>query len=67
MEQLLQDMPITKADGSLGLLHHGTFGDAVHSRLPQYDVSKITDSVCVCVVRVCSLSLSLGRVHGDNL
>jgi len=43
MELLLQDMPINKADGTLGLLHHGTFGDAVHSRLPQYDLSKITD------------------------
>lgn len=45
MEQLLQDMPINKADGSKGLLHHGTFGDAVHERLPLYDVSKVTDSV----------------------
>lgn len=45
MEQLLQDMPINKADGSKGLLHHGTFGDAVRDRLPMYDVSKVTDSV----------------------
>jgi hypothetical protein len=46
MEQLLQDMPIVKADGSHGLLHHGTFGDELLNRLPQYDVSKVTDSVC---------------------
>jgi indoleamine 2,3-dioxygenase len=48
MEKLLQDMPIIKADGSHGLLHYGTFGDELMSRLPQYDLSKVTDSVCLC-------------------
>jgi len=42
LEQLLQEMPITKKNRQPGLLANGKFGDAVKD-LPLYDVSKIDD------------------------
>ena len=43
LESLLQKMPITKKDGSAGLLAKGDFGAAVDGELPLYDVTKIDD------------------------
>jgi indoleamine 2,3-dioxygenase len=43
LEDLLQRMPLRLADGKLGLLHHGTFGDAINNELPVYNVDNITD------------------------
>ncbi|KAG0256117.1 hypothetical protein DFQ27_005892 [Actinomortierella ambigua] len=43
LEELLQKMSLTLPDGSPGLLAQGKFGDACKS-LPQYDLSKVTDS-----------------------
>lgn len=61
-------MPINKADGSLGHLHFGTFGENLE-RLPKYDISKITDSVrisfflllvlCVIVFNLCQHILGI--------
>ncbi len=43
LEQLLQRMPVRTRDGKPGLLHYGSFGDAVKSELPIYNVDSITD------------------------
>ncbi|KAF9969296.1 hypothetical protein BGZ73_008396 [Actinomortierella ambigua] len=43
LEELLQKMTLTLPDGSPGLLAQGKFGEACKS-LPQYDLSKVTDS-----------------------
>jgi indoleamine 2,3-dioxygenase len=43
LEDLLQRMPVRTADGKLGLLHHGTFGDAINKELPVYNVDSISD------------------------
>ncbi|PVU89652.1 hypothetical protein BB561_005246 [Smittium simulii] len=43
METILEEMPLNPVAGGKGLLYHGTFGDAVHQRLPLYDVANITD------------------------
>ena len=42
-EQLLQAMPVTRADGKPGLLATGDFGAAVDKELKVIDVSDITD------------------------
>ena len=44
LEELLQKMPLKLKDGSPGLLSKGEFGQAVESKLPLYDVSKINDT-----------------------
>lgn len=43
LEDLLQRMPVRMANGKPGLLHYGTFGDAVNNELPVYNVDTISD------------------------
>ncbi|PVU87024.1 hypothetical protein BB560_006566 [Smittium megazygosporum] len=43
MEDLLNEMPLFLPNGKRGLLWEGKLGDAIHSKLPLYDVSSITD------------------------
>lgn len=43
LEDLLQRMPVRMANGKPGLLHHGTFGDAINKELPVYNVDSISD------------------------
>ncbi|KAJ2835221.1 hypothetical protein FBU31_001683 [Coemansia sp. 'formosensis'] len=44
LEELLHDMPISKGDGTYGLLHSGRFGERIERELPLYDVGFIFDS-----------------------
>lgn len=44
MESLLDRMSVKRKDGSPGLLATGDFGAAVDAELPEYDLSKVTDS-----------------------
>lgn len=43
LEELLHEMPISKPDGTYGLLHSGRFGEQVERELPLYDVGFIHD------------------------
>ncbi|KAJ2726917.1 hypothetical protein GGI07_000245 [Coemansia sp. Benny D115] len=43
LEELLDDMPMLKRDGTYGLLHSGRFGERVERELPLYDVEFIFD------------------------
>ncbi|KAJ2243235.1 hypothetical protein GGI13_006674 [Coemansia sp. RSA 455] len=44
LEELLHEMPISKGDGTYGLLHSGRFGERIERELPLYDVGFIFDS-----------------------
>ncbi|KAJ2490734.1 hypothetical protein IWW37_002936 [Coemansia sp. RSA 2050] len=44
LEELLHEMPISKGDGTYGLLHSGRFGERIERELPHYDVGFIFDS-----------------------
>ncbi|OLY78032.1 Indoleamine 2,3-dioxygenase 1 [Smittium mucronatum] len=43
LEALMEEMPINKTNGQKGLLYYGDLGQQVLERLPQYDLSNITD------------------------
>ncbi|OMJ21348.1 Indoleamine 2,3-dioxygenase 1, partial [Smittium culicis] len=43
LETLLEEMPLNRTDGKKGLLYTGDFGQQVIERLPQYDLSGVTD------------------------
>eukprot|EP00042_Codosiga_hollandica_P042866 m.398332 g.398332 ORF g.398332 m.398332 type:complete len:489 (-) comp56428_c0_seq3:124-1590(-) len=47
VEYLLQQMPITKKDGTAGLLSTGRFGEAVLQSLKFHDVSRVEDPALV--------------------
>ncbi|KAJ2515912.1 hypothetical protein GGI11_003620 [Coemansia sp. RSA 2049] len=44
LEELLDEMPIHKGDGTHGLLHSGRFGERIERELPLYDVDFVFDS-----------------------
>ncbi|KAI9503112.1 hypothetical protein BX070DRAFT_182831, partial [Coemansia spiralis] len=44
LEEILDEMPIYKGDGTYGLLHSGRFGERVERELPLYDVDFIFDN-----------------------
>eukprot|EP00123_Amoebidium_parasiticum_P001508 comp12618_c0_seq1/m.7656 comp12618_c0_seq1/g.7656 ORF comp12618_c0_seq1/g.7656 comp12618_c0_seq1/m.7656 type:complete len:496 (-) comp12618_c0_seq1:456-1943(-) len=50
LENILNDMPLRKDDGSQGLLYDGKLGDVVKAKLPQYDVSDINDSALLAAL-----------------
>ncbi len=43
VEDIMQKMPMTRRDGSPGLLARGEFGDYVKSHLRMHDLSNIQD------------------------
>ncbi|KAJ2383636.1 hypothetical protein GGI23_007101, partial [Coemansia sp. RSA 2559] len=44
LEEILDEMPIYKGDGTYGLLHSGRFGERVERELPMYDVDFVFDN-----------------------
>ncbi|KAJ1642588.1 hypothetical protein LPJ64_005576 [Coemansia asiatica] len=44
LEEILHEMPISKGDGTYGLLHSGRFGELIEREMPLYDVDFIFDS-----------------------
>ncbi|KAJ2775511.1 hypothetical protein IWQ57_000416 [Coemansia nantahalensis] len=43
LDEILHEMPINRADGTLGLLHTGRLGARVERELPHYDVEFVFD------------------------